>query len=154
MKSRAWAAGVASCCLLSTLSLAQAGEVKLSEAALDRVTAGALLFEVDSQAFGAVSNQLTPGTLLGPPVPPPAPPPAPAPIPQPSNQVSVSDGGASATIFLPTSNSSGSLEVLLGATSGDGFAAAEAGLAGSLTGGANSRFSGGGTRTNVSSFFD
>lgn len=152
MKSLARAAGLASCCLLSTLSLAQAGEVMLSEAALDRVTAGALLFEVDNSAFGSVNNQLTPGGLIGPPAPPPVITPPP-PLPPVVNPFVVTDGPATARVTPPAGSGDGTLAIVLEATSGDGFAAAAAGLVGSITGGNNSRFTGGGSSTNISGTF-
>jgi len=147
MKSLAKAVGLASCCLLSTVSLAQAGEAQLSAVELDRVTAGGQLFST-APAFDTVNNQLTPGGLIGPPAPPPPPPPAPPPLP--SNQFTETAGPARATITVPTATGSGAITIVLGATSSPGFAAAEAGIAGSITGGANSRFQGGGSTTNIS----
>jgi hypothetical protein len=152
MKFLAKAAGLASCCLISTLSLAQAGELQLSEVELDRVTAGNQLFQ-PSSAFDGVNNQLAPGGLLGPPAPPP-PPPALPPVAPPANQIVTTDGPATARIVIPSATGEGTIQFVIGAVSGDGFATAEAGLQGNITGGNNSRFTSGGTGANITGVFN
>jgi len=70
--------GVASCCVVMTVSVAKADAVALSETDLDRVTAGQLLDPIELPSEFQGKFDLLPG-LLAPP-PPPPPPPEPDPV--------------------------------------------------------------------------
>jgi hypothetical protein len=71
MKKTILFAGMSCLCLSITPVPVEAGSKVLSDAALDTVTAGAVIFEL--QGSFAEINSSSPGTLLGP-LPPPTPP--------------------------------------------------------------------------------
>ena len=147
MKSLAGAVGLASCCLLIALSTAQADEVRLSEAQLDRLTAAGPLFTLNP-SFGAVGGQVSTG-LLNPAPPPPAPPPPAPPPPPASNQVTISEGPASATIQIPNVPTGSAVNVTVNVFSDGVQSTAGIATQGNITGGANSQFTGGGNSTSV-----
>ena len=146
MKSLARAVGFASCCLVATASLANAGEVALSNVDLDRVTAGNLLF-TPNPAFGPVGSQVSPGLLAPVPAPPPITPPPTTPVVP--NTITVSDQGATASIRIPTVPSGGIVNVTLAVDNSGPSSTASTSVQGNIVGGTNSQFSGGGSQSTV-----
>lgn len=150
MKSLVRAAGLASCCLVASLASADAGELRLADHQLDRVTAGAPLFDTNP-AFSGVQGQISPGLLQ--PAPPPPPPPTTPPTtnpPPPPNQIVVSSGGATAAVTIPNAPAGSELAANLIANSQNGQSIASASLQGTISGG---DYSSGGTSSSVASSF-
>lgn len=138
--------GIVCCFVIAAgVTAAEADESRLSDAALDSITAAGLLFE-PSPAFAGIQSQINPG-LLQPAPPPPSvidPPPLFEPPAPPSNQITASEGGATATVILPSNASDVTVDVT--AFSGNGLSIAGAYLSGTVDGG---YFASGGSAVSV-----
>lgn len=124
MKSRIiGAVGLASCCMVVAVAMADAAEVRLSDAQLDGITAGERLLDSPNSGVYRLNN-----SLLQPPAPvitPPAPttpdtPTPPAPVP---NAITITQGGVTLVIGIPTAPPGSTAEVggSINGTSGYAF---------------------------------
>ena len=131
------AAGLASCCMVMTLAMADAAELRLSEAQLDGITAGERLLDSPNGTVYRLNGSILqppppapprPAAFRPPPPRPPPPPPPtrrpppapPAPVP---NSVTIAQNGVTLVIGIPTGPAGSSAEVggSINGTSGNAF---------------------------------
>lgn len=121
-------AGAVGLCLSQGVPPVAAGDWRLSENQLDSVTAAGPVFDLPS-AFGSQTASLPTGSLLGPAVPPLQPQlPGPSTPAIPPNAVTVSGGGASATIGVPSAPADAAVGFIFEAGPTPGGSAARAGI--------------------------
>lgn len=125
MKSRiVEAVGLAACCMVAAVAVADAAELRLSDAQLDGITAGERLLDSPNSGVYRLNN-----SLLQPPAPPVITPPAPttpdtptppAPVP---NSITITQGGVTLVIGIPTGPPGSTAEVggSINGTSGYAF---------------------------------